>query len=364
VSNSRSVVAVVLATFVATVASGAAPALPPEEPLMTPYLTPHRVVPVEKGREINLVCAGKGSPTVILSAGLGAWSYAWAHVQPALAERTRVCAWDPAGTGFSSASPEPQDTIHVTQDLERALEAAGIGGPYVMVGHSIGGFVSLRFTDLHRESVVGIVLVDPDIPDRAAVLERTPQLAAVFRVFLDRAVEPRQECAAQLKSGALKSGTPPFEQCIAPPVPDFFPRLKAAMGQRNADDPGRLLTQASSESEHDNSARQVMNPQRRYGDMPLIVLTAGQDESTIVNALPYLPPGTPGTRTPAELAQLRKQITQFLQDGWVPAHKAYAALSTQGRQQLVADSSHNIPVLKPDVVISAVVEVLKESQSR
>jgi len=41
-----------------------------------------------------------------------------------------------------------------------------------MVGHSLGGFEALRFTDLHRQSVVGMVLVDPDIPNRAAVEER------------------------------------------------------------------------------------------------------------------------------------------------------------------------------------------------
>jgi pimeloyl-ACP methyl ester carboxylesterase len=186
----------------------------------------------------------------------------------------------------------------------------------------------------------------------------------VFRAFQDQAVKPLQKCAAELKSGALKSGTPQFERCTAPAVPAFFPRLRAAMAQRNAADPARLLTQASFELEHENSTRQVINPKRRYGDMPLIVLTAGQDESTIASALPSLPPGTPGASTPAELAQVREQIARFIQDGWIPAHKAYAASSTRGRQRIVPDSSHNIPAIKPDVVISAVIEVLKESQPR
>lgn len=358
----RSGVAIFFAGVLAAPGSGVAQASNPEE-VMTPYLTPQQVVPVAKGRTINVVCLGKGSPTVVLTAGLGGWSFGWAHVQRPLAERTRVCAWDPAGTGFSSASPEPQDIAHVTHDLERALQSAGIGGPYVMVGHSIGGFISLRFTDLHRESVAGIVLVDPDIPDRAAVLERTPQLAAVFRAFQDQTVKQRQDCAAQLRDSTLKTGTPQFERCVAPPVPNFFPRLAAAMARLNAD-PARLLTQASFELEHDNSARQVINPQRHYGDLPLIVLTAGQDEQTILSALPALPPGTPGASTPAELAQLREQISRFLREGWGAGHKAYAALSTRGRNDLVTDSSHNIPAYKPDVVVSAVMEIVKESHTR
>ena len=116
-----------------------------------------------------------------------------------------------------------------------------------MVGHSLGASVSLRFTDLHRENVVGMVLVDPDIPDRTAVVERlAPQFATLLRAFQDQAVKQRQDCAAELRSGTLKSGTPQFEQCVAPPVPDSFPLLKAAIARLNAD-PARLLTQASYE---------------------------------------------------------------------------------------------------------------------
>jgi hypothetical protein len=156
----------------------------------------------------------------------------------------------------------------------------------------------------------------------------------------------------------VKRGTPQFEQCTAASlVPADSPRLKAAIARMNAD-PARLLTQASIEEEHGNSSRQVINARRRYGDMPLIVLTAGQDESTILSALPSLPPGTPGVGTPAELARLREQIVRFLRDGWGAAHEAYAALSTRGRHQLVPDSSHDISVHKPEVVISAVIEVL------
>jgi pimeloyl-ACP methyl ester carboxylesterase len=325
---------------------------------MTPYLTPQRVVQVGKGRTINVVCLGHGSPTVILSAGLDAWSVWWWAVQPTLAKRTRVCAWDRPGSGFSSPSPDPQDIVHTTEDLERALTKAGIRGPYVMVGHSLGGYEALRFTDLHQKSVVGMVLVDPDIPDRAAAEERTaPQFATVARASGEQYVKQLQDCAAQLRSGTLKPGTPQFEQCTANPAP-LDPRLKAAIARLNAN-PERLLTQASTEKEHYRDSREVMNAQRRYGDMPLIVLTAAHDESS---ALSGIPPGTPGASTSAELAQLRKQITLFLKDAWGPAHDAYAALSTRGRNQLV-DSSHNIPINKPEVVISAINEVLDESHS-
>jgi hypothetical protein len=81
----------------------------------------------------------------------------------------------------------------------------------------------------------------------------------------------------------------------------------------------------------------------------LSVLTAGRDESSALSAVST---GTPGTGTPAELEQLRKQIALFLRDAWGPEHDAYAALSTRGRNQLV-DSGHNIPINEPELVIAA-----------
>jgi pimeloyl-ACP methyl ester carboxylesterase len=354
------VVVLLLAAFVTTPASRAEPAPTPDQ-RMTPYLSPQLVAHIEKGRTINLVCLGQGSPTVILSAGLGHWSWWWLSVQGPLAKRTRVCAWDRAGYGFSSASTEPQDIVHTTHDLERALQSADIRGPYVMVGHSLGALESLRFTDLHRHDVVGMVLVDPTIPDQTALQRRiAPQFEAVSRAFEDRLVKQRQDCAAELRAGALKSGTPRFEQCTAPPgVPPIFPDVKAAMARLNAD-PARLLTQASTEKEHlkGNSSHEATNAQRHYGDMPLIVLTAGRNEESVLSTLSALPPGTPGASTPAELAQLREQIVRFLREAWGPGHEAYAALSTRGRHQVVPDSGHNMIVEKPGDVVSAVSEVL------
>lgn len=130
-------------------------------------------------RTINLVCLGHGSPTVVLTAGLGGWSWVWYRIQKPLSRRTRVCAWDPAGLGFSSPSPEPQDAIHETEDLEQALKGAHIDGPYKVVAHSAGAYVAIRFADQYPGTVVGEVLVDPAIPDQEAVRKRVaPKFAA------------------------------------------------------------------------------------------------------------------------------------------------------------------------------------------
>jgi len=314
---------------------------PPEE--IAPYLNPQRLVRIAGERTINLVCLGQGSPTVVLTAGLGGWSQVWSRIQGPLSHTTRVCAWDPAGLGFSSASPEPQDAVHETEDLEEALKGPHVDGPYVIVAHSAGAFVALRFADQHPRTVVGMVLVDPSIPDQTAIRERVaPKFAALGDAAPKAAVERLRQCAANLRSGALKRGTPEFDQCTAQPLPAAFSSLSVRLAQLNAD-PARLLTQASAiTNASSQSAREVINPQRRYGDMPLIVLTSGQHP---------MPPDMP--------ADVREQAAQYFQ-ALASGHDAYAALSTRGHNQLVPDSGHFIQLENPAVVLAAINRVLAE----
>lgn len=184
-------------------------------------------------------------PRARLADGLGGWSLVWHRIQRPLSLTTRVCAWDPAGLGFSSESPEPQDAVHETQDLEEALKGAHIGGSYVMVAHSAGAYVTLTFTDHHRRAVVGMVLVDPAIPDEAAVRERiAPKFAAFGDMGPRTDVKRLRQCAAEIRSGRVRQGAPGFDRCTAQPLPAAFSSLSARLARLNAD-PARLLTQAS-----------------------------------------------------------------------------------------------------------------------
>ncbi len=200
-----------------------------------------------------------------------------------------------------------------------------------------------------------MVLVDPSIPDQLVVMERVaPKVAAMGNAATGALVKRLQDCAAELRAGTLKRGTPRFQRCTA--APDRGPvwsGLTVTLARLNAN-PARLLTQASSQKEFPDDSREVINANRHYGNLPL---TAGRDADT---AIPLPPLGAPGIRTPSDRAELRKEIVRFFKDAWGPAHDAYAALSTRGRNRLVPDSGHSIPIEKPAAVISAVSEVLDE----
>ena len=132
------------------------------------YANPADVVKLSDGRTIHLVCMGTGGPTVILNGGAGNWSADWSRIQPAVADKARVCAWDRAGWGLSGPSPLPQTAWHTMDDLRAALAARGITGPYVLVGASLGGPDSLLFADRWRNEVAGMVFVDSSIPGQSS----------------------------------------------------------------------------------------------------------------------------------------------------------------------------------------------------
>ena len=123
---------------------------------------------------LYLSCTGSGEPTVILEPGLGGTSAAWGWIAPTVAAHTRVCVYDRAGRGRSDPSPDPQDGDQIATDLHTLLERAGVTGPLVMVGHSLGGLYVLDYTARYPQQVAGMVLLDTTPPTAFTALPDYP----------------------------------------------------------------------------------------------------------------------------------------------------------------------------------------------
>ena len=123
------------------------------------YPPPGQLVDVG-GYRLHLHCIGQGSPTVVLDAGLGAFSLDWGAVQPHIATSTRVCAYDRAGLGWSDPGPTPRSPQQSASELHALLTKGGVEGPYVLVAHSISGKTARLFASQHPDEVAGMVLVD------------------------------------------------------------------------------------------------------------------------------------------------------------------------------------------------------------
>jgi pimeloyl-ACP methyl ester carboxylesterase len=146
------------------------------------YTPPGQLIDVG-GYRLHLYCTGPanpGRPTVILEAGAGMASPGWAWVQSTIGATTRVCAYDRAGYGWSDPGPTPRDARQVVHELHTLLDRAAITGPYVLVGHSIGGMYVRVYTAQYPDEVAGLVLVDSSHPDQ---LTRSPATKAEQESF-------------------------------------------------------------------------------------------------------------------------------------------------------------------------------------
>jgi pimeloyl-ACP methyl ester carboxylesterase len=277
---------------------------------------------------MNIDCSGQGSPTIILESGLGGPSVDWLMVQPAIARFARVCSYDRAGYGWSDSGPAPRSSMQIAHELKQLLQAAGEKGPYVLVGHSMGGYDIRVYTGQYPSDVVGMVLVDASHEDqdlRAPDSIRKWQqdhrkhpdwekLKYFFQLHLGWArLTADRDAPAFWPKAFLEEEEflmlPTKHQFAVIDEDQVFPTLSAAQVRRA----GNL------------------------GDRPLIVLTATRQD----DISPEIPPKDAQAEEDLWIHQLQPEL---------------ARLSTRGKQ-IIVDSSHEMPTEHPEVVISAIHEV-------
>jgi len=120
------------------------------------------------GRRLHAVRAGPPTdkPTIVLEHGAFGCASDWGVVQARLAAKgLHSIAYDRAGLGLSDPGPLPRDGRALNADLSSLLGAMGEAGPFVLVGHSMGGLMVRLFALTHPEQVSGVVLVDAVVPD-------------------------------------------------------------------------------------------------------------------------------------------------------------------------------------------------------
>jgi len=276
------------------------------------------------GTELHLVSAGVGRPAVVLDSALAGTSLSWAEIQPKLAESTRVVSYDRAGFGWSGASRQPRTVDNMVLELDQLLGKGGVEPPYVLVGHSYGGWIAQLFAARHRDKVAGLVLVDsphpsewanPDRQQRSRVVRGArvarraawcARFGAMRLMFLFARVRLFRE---HERVTDLLSKTP---SSIREPLKTFWAR------------PSTLEALASQIENAPESAARVLEETAALGDVPLVVITAANPDA--------------------------KRLADQLQT---------TGLSRAGRHVVAATSGHWIPLEEPELIIDAVREVVE-----
>jgi pimeloyl-ACP methyl ester carboxylesterase len=209
------------------------------------YPPPGELVDVG-GHSLHINCVGEGSPTVILESGSGATSVDWANIQPEVADTTRVCAYDRAGTGWSEPGSGPGDPQQIAGELHTLLSNAGIDGPYVLVGHSFGGLYVLMYADLYPNEVEGMVLVDSSHPEQSA---RTAEAHAASEGSSAEEIRATPETsAAQVLLSTQSLGDKPLAVITAGEHEPIWLELQDELAALSSDSVHRVVEGATHES--------------------------------------------------------------------------------------------------------------------
>jgi len=292
--------------------------------------------------KLNLDCSGKGDPTVILDSGGGVPAVGWIKVQPEVAKFARVCSYDRAGYGWSEPGPLPRTSLQIARELNALLAAAGEPGPYVLVGHSFGGFNIRVYTGLYPRDVVGLVLVDASHEDEE---ERIQGLLPVAVRKEEKENDEADEKLDRILTPLLiHLGIQRLVVARGWNMPTYLSKdLQQELFYLQQQTKHRQAVEAEGDASSQSAAQ--ARAAGNLGDRPLIVLTAGK---------PYEPDPL---LTKADMDRQYNMWINVLQ-------VEEAHLSTRGRQIVVPDCDHMIPFERPDAVISAIREVWSAAARR
>jgi pimeloyl-ACP methyl ester carboxylesterase len=275
------------------------------------------------GRRLHLQCAGDGSPTVIFeSSGLGT-STSFDGVRAELEGRTRTCAYDRMGMGWSDAGPRNISAAVLADDLEHLIDRAGLRPPFIFVPASIGGLTVELYARRHPERVAGLVFVDaadsgmaeqfaPRLGSYATALRLLCLSGPAARFGLWRLVDPlrlrRQSSDAAARTIALTYRAEPLDTVCS--------MLRGV----------------------ETSVRELRRTPALAPDVPLIVLTHARPAG-------ILPPGY-------------DDAAAAFEPEWRDLQQQLARRSTRGVWRVVPDSDHLIAGSQPHAVAAAVSEML------
>ena len=275
------------------------------------YPPPGELVDVG-GYRLHINCTGTGSPTVIIDAGLGDWSTGWGFVQPEVAKTTRVCTYDRAGWAWSEVGPLPRDATQFAKELHTLLKNADIPGPYIMVGHSLGGLTVRVFVHDYAEEVIGIVLID------SMTTQQFAQSPTDVQSRLNTQSRPFNPLVLLGRLGIVRLlGKPLGILTDEVPNPEAYNALSVRPQNIQAFiDDSRGMPAAGMQA----------SAVKSFGNLPLIVLTAR------LNDIP----------------------------GWPVWQKELLQLSSNSQQLFAENSGHNIEFDEPDAAVKAILLMVEQ----
>ena len=263
-------------------------------------------IEIEEHR-LHIECSGQGAPTVILDAGLGGTALEWVFVIERLQAQTQICTYDRAGYGGSDLGPLPRTSARIAHELAQLLVRARIAPPYVLVGHSFGGYNMQMFARRYPGLTAALVLLDASHPDQVERFAAPP---------LNMVTAPSS------RAGIVQFRELPQPILALPPLQRQLALERAARWKTRRTVSAELL------SFRDSAAEVRAAPP--LGALPLVVISRGRSDEEA---------------TPKRV--LFEQI-------WLELQTDLAANSSASAHLLARNSGHHIHLEQPDLVAFAI----------
>ncbi|MBO2453870.1 alpha/beta hydrolase [Actinomadura barringtoniae] len=116
--------------------------------------------------------SGGGTPAVVFLPGAGAVGMDYLRLQEGAAGLATSVIYDRAGTGWSERVDLPRTSTQATDELRAMLGVMDVPGPYVLVGHSLGGLYARHYAQRFPSEVSGLVMLDPAHEDYQAYMPK------------------------------------------------------------------------------------------------------------------------------------------------------------------------------------------------
>ncbi|PCJ43668.1 MAG: hypothetical protein COA71_01990 [SAR86 cluster bacterium] len=270
------------------------------------------------GHRLHFLRQGSGGPTVVFESGLDARGHIpWYKVEAAVSRSTSTVSYDRAGVLWSERGNKAKNGEAMSEDLAALLEQGNFPKPYILVGHSLAGLTLRPFITKYAEDIAAVVLVDTSHPDQ---LNRIPS-------------ELNQTPPRWLLNMVSLFGIVRFT------MPSIFPNTNAddrinvvgvSIGPNN-------LSGSFDEMENIGALAEEASKITSFGNIPVVVIT-----------------GASPTRNDIMPEQFRDDMTRI----WNELQADQLNLSTDSQQILAMESGHYVQVDEPDIVISAILDLI------